>query len=352
MDVNYSYANEGVVVRFTSPTTLPVNCTVSIMNGMTTVDSVEANQGSSTIFIEGALTAGTYYVSVVGNGVVGTSSPFTVSFAQTYTIVASAGTGGSISPSGNVSVFSGESKEFTITANSGYSISSVTVDGMSKGVITSYTFSNVAEEHTISATFTANPGPTPTTTHTIVASAGTGGSISPSGTSTVTDGSSKTFTVITDSGYGVDKVLVDGSVVILTDGKYTFSNVAANHTISVSFKALMKETITVEVTTDGGSISPSGSFDVDEGSSQTFTLTPEDGFKVDKVTVNGNEVSLDNNKFTVDNITSDLEIQVSFISDAPISGNDNTMIIIILVIVMILIISGTAYYLLGVKKQP
>jgi len=352
MDANYSYADAGVVVRFTSPTTLPVDCTVSIMSGLTTIDSVEVSQGSSTIFIERALAAGTYYVAVVGNGVVGTSSTFIVNYMQTYTIIASAGTGGSISPSGNVSVISGESKEFTITANSGYSVSSVIVDGVSKGAITSYIFSDVVEEgHTIAVTFTANPGPTPTITHTVVASAGTGGSISPSGVSIVTDGSSKIFTVTADIGYDIGKVLVDGSAVTLADGKYTFSNVVANHTISVSFKSITKEMITVEAT-DGGSISPSGSFEVDKGSSQTFTLTPENGFKVDKVTVNGKEVSLENNKFTLDDITSDLEIQVSFTSNASISDNDNTIIIIIIVIVMLLIISGTIYYIVGVKKRP
>ena len=60
-----------------------------------------------------------------------------------YTISASAGSGGSISPSGAVSVNPGASQAFAITANSGYSIGSVLVDGVSQGAITSYTFTNV-----------------------------------------------------------------------------------------------------------------------------------------------------------------------------------------------------------------
>jgi hypothetical protein len=71
----------------------------------------------------------------------------------TYSITTSANTGGSISPSGSVSVDYGANKTFTITANSGYSISDVLVDGSSAGAVNSYTFTNVTANHTISATF-------------------------------------------------------------------------------------------------------------------------------------------------------------------------------------------------------
>jgi len=72
---------------------------------------------------------------------------------KTYTITASAGAGGSISPSGSVFANYGVSRLFTITANSGYSISNVFVDGISVGALNSYTFSNITANHTISATF-------------------------------------------------------------------------------------------------------------------------------------------------------------------------------------------------------
>ncbi len=70
-----------------------------------------------------------------------------------YTITASVGTGGSISPSGNVVVSQGSSQSFTITPNTGYQINNVTVDGVNQGSITSYTFNNVQANHTISVTF-------------------------------------------------------------------------------------------------------------------------------------------------------------------------------------------------------
>jgi murein tripeptide amidase MpaA len=70
-----------------------------------------------------------------------------------HTIVATAGQGGSISPAGNIEVIRGENQTFTITANSGYSIADVKVDGKSVGAVNSYTFENVTTHHTISATF-------------------------------------------------------------------------------------------------------------------------------------------------------------------------------------------------------
>ena len=70
-----------------------------------------------------------------------------------YTITASAGTGGSISPSGSVSVREDTDKTFTITPDSGYHISDVLVDGKSVGTVTSHTFEDVQKKHTIEAVF-------------------------------------------------------------------------------------------------------------------------------------------------------------------------------------------------------
>ncbi|MDO4270935.1 MAG: S-layer homology domain-containing protein, partial [Eubacteriales bacterium] len=70
-----------------------------------------------------------------------------------YTITASAGAGGAISPSGKVSVTRNGSKTFTVTPNAGYIVADVLVDGKSAGAVTSYTFDKVTEAHTISARF-------------------------------------------------------------------------------------------------------------------------------------------------------------------------------------------------------
>ena len=70
-----------------------------------------------------------------------------------YTITASAGEGGAISPSGSVQVVRGGDKTFTITPGEGYEIADVLVDGESVGAVSSYTFENVRTRHTIEAVF-------------------------------------------------------------------------------------------------------------------------------------------------------------------------------------------------------
>ena len=70
-----------------------------------------------------------------------------------YTIKATAGAGGSISPSGNVSVREGRDRTFTITPDKGYAVSNVKIDGKSIGAVKSYTFENVSRTHTIEVIF-------------------------------------------------------------------------------------------------------------------------------------------------------------------------------------------------------
>ncbi len=76
------------------------------------------------------------------------------SSSSTLTITSSAGTGGSISPKGRVEVKRGSDKTYTITAQSGYVISDVLVDGKSVGARSSYTFEDIRRSHTIKAVFT------------------------------------------------------------------------------------------------------------------------------------------------------------------------------------------------------
>jgi hypothetical protein len=72
---------------------------------------------------------------------------------QTYTITASAWPGGTISPSGAISLVPGASQTFTISPNAGYIILDVQVDGASIGAAANHEFSNVQSAHTIEASF-------------------------------------------------------------------------------------------------------------------------------------------------------------------------------------------------------
>ena len=79
--------------------------------------------------------------------------PATPTGEPNYTIKATAGAGGSISPSGNVSVREGRDQTFTITPDKGYAVANVKIDGKSIGAVKSYTFENVSSPHTIEAIF-------------------------------------------------------------------------------------------------------------------------------------------------------------------------------------------------------
>ena len=156
---------------------------------------------------------------------------FQKSSVPTYSITASAGPNGKIEPSGNISVPQGGSQTFIITPNQGYHIDKILVDNNVVANSSSYTFSNVTSNHTISVSFAINSAET----YTITASAGTGGTISPSGTVTVNKGASQKFTITPNAGYAIQDVLVDsksqGKI-----GSYTFSNITSNHQIYASFE--------------------------------------------------------------------------------------------------------------------
>jgi hypothetical protein len=199
---------------------------------------------------------------------------------KSYTLTASAGTGGSISPSGSVTITSGASQTYTITPGSGYAVNSVTVDGVTVGAVTSYAFSNVTVNHTITATFTPV-----TSSYTLtVTRSGTGtGTVrtSPTGTSfaagtvvtlTVAANANSTFTGWSGACSGT-----------ATTCQVTMN---ANKSVGATF-VLRSYTIKASVARTGGTISPSGSVNVISGSSQTYTITPQSGYKIGFVVIDG-----------------------------------------------------------------
>ena len=163
------------------------------------------------------------FTNVTANHTIAASFAF-----NTNTITSSAGANGSISPTGAYSVSSGGTATFTITPAVNYHVADVVVDGASKGVISSFTFTNVIANHTIAASFAIN-------TFTVTPSVtGGNGSINPSTQQVVSYGSNTAFTMTPNAGYYLSNLSVDGSSVA-TASTYTFTNVTANHTIAATF---------------------------------------------------------------------------------------------------------------------
>ena len=207
----------------------------------------------------------------------GASTRLDLKVNPVYTIAATAGAGGTVTPSGNVAVPFGANQAFAIAANPGYSIADVLVDGVSQGAITSYTFTNVQANHTISATFVQQ-------TFTITPTAGANGSISPATPQVVPSGGSATFTITPSACYTIADVLVDGASVGAV-ASYTFNNVQANHTIHATFVRL-SYTIAASAGA-GGTITPSGNVAVHCGANQAFAIAPGTGYNIADVVVDG-----------------------------------------------------------------
>ena len=228
---------------------------------------------------------------------------------KTYEILASAGAGGNISPSGSVYTTCGFNQSFTITAASCYNISSILVDGTPlSGTLTSpytYTFANVQTTHTISAAFTLK-------NYIITASAGSNGSISPSGSVSVTCGTNQSFVITANSCYNISSILIDGSAVtgpFTSPYTYTFTNIQAGHTISAAFAS--SSYIINATATTGGTIFPSGFVSVSCDNNQTFTITPNSGYGIDNVVVDGVSIGIISS-FTFTNVQANHTIIASF----------------------------------------
>ena len=159
--------------------------------------------------------------------------------AVTYTIAATAGANGSISPNGTIAVTQGSDNIYTITPTAGYYISSITVDGSSVPVTyalsNGYTFTNVQTNHTISVTFSKSL--------TVTATAGANGSVTPASVF-VASGSSTSFSFTSQSGFHSDSLWIDGvfSKVLAGALTYTLTNVTADHSLKISFTDVLSQT--------------------------------------------------------------------------------------------------------------
>ncbi len=223
---------------------------------------------------------------------------------QFYTIVVTADEHGSISPVGIQTVVEGTDQTFTIAPDTGYQIADVVVDGWSVGAVSTYTFSGVDADHTISATFAINE-------YSIIATAGSGGSVSPAGETAVSAGGTQTYTISADESYRISDVVVDEWSVGAVN-TYTFSDVDADHTISAVF---VIDRYTISATAgSGGEVSPAGVSEVSAGGSHTYTITADEGNQVVDVVVD--DVSMGPlETFTFAYVSGDHTLSATFAED-------------------------------------
>ena len=205
------------------------------------------------------------------------AAPFFVgNVNESYTISASAGAGGTISPGGTKSLLRRKTTRYTIKPNEGFFIEDVLVDGVSAGSVKSYTFDPVYENHEITAKFSPS-----CPKYTISVSKNDGGTVSPTGDLiTVKQGNSLTFNLYPGPTIRYS-VKVDGTPV----GErlsYTFSDIRENHTIDIAFSSIINAQSAF-----GGNILPGGEVITKTGSDQSFTIKSLQGYSISDVIVDG-----------------------------------------------------------------
>jgi hypothetical protein len=241
---------------------------------------------------------------------------------DTYKITATADSGGSIFPNGLVEVTADGDQSFVITPDPGWEIDDLSVDGSSVIIPLSgiHTFEKVNDDHTIDVTFERLH-------YVITARADNGGSIVPDeniisllGIVPVDYGDDQTFTITPDDGWYIERIWVDdqerAGPGIPPATSHTFVNVTTDRTIDVAFARF---SYTITATADAnGSISPSGAVSVYWGENQSFTITPDPGFQIKNVLVNGSSVGT-GDSYTFPNVTESQTIHVEFeeIPDSP-----------------------------------
>lgn len=200
----------------------------------------------------------------------------------------------------------GSDLTFTFTPDSRYAVHSVMVDGVPVEIVDgTYVLRDIRADHVVAVTFWK-------VEFDIGISAGENGSASPSGIQRVQENESLTVVFTPSEGYTYDFVLVDGEEGTLTNGTYVFSNVLADHEISVTFKRIV---ITVSIDpTEGGSVEASSEAPYYYGDPLTLTFTPDVWYGLKSVTVNGVDVTaqLTDSKYVFSALTEDQAVSAVF----------------------------------------
>jgi hypothetical protein len=233
---------------------------------------------------------------------------FTTAPPPQYTITASSGTGGAISPSGSLVENAGNNLTLTAYPNSNFAVNQWLVDGyiVQFGGI-SYTLSNIQSSHSVQVTYMYI-----LPQYTIMVSSGTGGTISPSGSLIENAGNNLTLTAYPNSNYVVNQWLVDGNVMQSEGLSYTLSNIQTAHNVLVTFTYVPPQYTITASSGIGGAISPSGSLVENAGNNQAFTAFPNANYVVNQWLVDGNVVQSGDISYTLFNIQTSHSVQVTF----------------------------------------
>ena len=208
----------------------------------------------------------------------------------------------------------GDTVTLTVTADPGYYVKSTELNGTAVSLNSDNEYVFTIESD---STFTAEFAEIPPDSYVVTVNCGEHGTVTP-GTADYESGTEVTLTVTPDSGYRVKSVTLDGKAVTLTNGKYTFK-VTANCTFEAEFEAIPADRYTVTVKCgEHGAVTP-GTADYESGTEVTLTVTPDSGYRVKSVTLDGKAVTLTNGKYTF-KVTANCTFEAEFVKKGGSSG--------------------------------
>ena len=280
--------------------------TSSVKNNQYTISNIKANTSLEVTFE----VIPTYALNITasGNGIVTYNNIAVRGKTQTFT--ANEGTSATIK----------------FTPDAGYKIKSVklnSTDVTSSIVNNQYTINNIYTDNTLEVEFEA-------ITHTLTIKAAGNGSTTYNGTAirgksssfTVNEGTSATVKFTPDAGCRIKSVKLNTTDVTasVVSNQYTISNIKSDNTLEVEFEAII-HTLNI-VAVGNGNVDYNGivirnqsqSYSVQEGSSVVLSFTPDAGYRVGNVKVNNTDVtaSVANNNYTINNITANTTLTVTF----------------------------------------
>jgi YVTN family beta-propeller protein len=291
-------------------------------NGQSNIASQTVNWGSTENFVF-TPNAGYSVSDVIVNGTVdegavaslslivtGSTSVNVVFAINTYTLTITQTANGVISP-GSSSVNYGDTPTFSITPNVGYHIVSIYASGQLVAVTNSagqnYQFSAISSDSSLSATYAIN-------TYRLTVTQTANGAISP-GTSTANYGDIQSFTITPNVGYHIASITVNGYAVTVASPlgqTYPFSAVSADSSLTATFAI---NTFTITVTQGAnGQIAPATA-NVNYGDNQVFTITPDTGYYLASLTVDGSPVTVAS-LYTFSNVDASHTITATFAATA------------------------------------
>ena len=300
-NVETNYAGPAVLSDLSgslSPTT--ATFTTGVYTGSVTITTAYSND----------------YINVTDlpSGIYATSNPFTVSHAATASSL-------TIAPA-DASITAGTTETYSATATDAYgntwNVTSLTTWSISNGAggswsnniytsatAGSWTVNGTYETMTATAQLTVN-----TVTYQITVTQSAHGTIVP-GTTTVDFGATPSFAITPDAGYYIASITANGASVTVTTPSgqsYQFSPVSADGSLTATFAI---NTYTITVTQGANGVIAPGTTTVDYGGSQTFTITPNTGYYIASLTVDGSPVTVASS-YTFSNVEASHTISATF----------------------------------------